>query len=255
METPNHDGMKCAHDGSHTTIRGAAILMAFGQWIGRAALALAFLLVVRCGDDDNGPYIDYLAACVPSLPDNWVPTWRPAHAPDPTACTDTQINAAYEACKGRRATRETCRRFGVARDTSRCSACLLSSSEDGAWGPIVALPNYYWTFNTSGCISVVDGAADSGCAAHVQAAESCYAEACGKCLVDHAYDDCYLRARQGVCRSFYLDAVCMYRSSYAVCVDWATDPEAFRAMGKLFCSNTPPAADTEPAKLETELLK
>ena len=228
-------------------------MIAFGRWIGRAAVTLAFLLVVQCSDDANGPYIDYLATCVPKLPDNWVPTWTPAHAPNPTACTDSQINEAYQACKGPRATRETCRRFGAAGATSQCSACLLSSSEDGAWGPVVALPNYYWTLNTSGCISLVDGASDSGCAARVQAADSCYAAACGKCLAGYAYDDCYLRALQTICRPFYLDAVCMYRSNYAVCIDWATDAEAFGAMGKLFCSGVPTAADTQHVELEMDL--
>jgi hypothetical protein len=230
-------------------------MMAFGRWIGRAALALAVLPVVQCGDDGNGPYIDYLATCVPKLPDNWAPTWKPAHAPNPSACTLAQVSEAYQVCKSPRATRETCRRFGVDGDTSQCSACLFSSSEDAAWGPVVALPNHYWTLNTSGCISLVDGASDSGCAARVQAADSCYAEACGKCLAGYAYDDCYLRAMQTICRSFYLDSVCMYRSNYAACIAWATDAEAFGAMGKLFCTGVPTAPDTEDVKLETELAR
>src|SRR5690348_13753582 len=90
----------------------ATITVAFGRWIARSGWALGALLAVQCGDDANGPYIDYLGTCVPNLPDNWVPTWKPSHAPDPTACTTLQISEAYQACKGPRATRETCRRFG-----------------------------------------------------------------------------------------------------------------------------------------------
>jgi len=241
--------------GSVQLSRGARITIAFLRWLARTAFVSSFLLVIRCGDGDNGQYMDYLAACVPSLPPNWVPAWTPPRAPDGTACTDIEIRDAYEACKGPRSTRDTCRRFSIAPDKSRCPGCLFSSLGEAALGPVIALPNYAWTLNTAGCVALVDGAVDSGCAARVQAADSCYMAACAQCQVPYAYPDCYWRAAQTVCRSFYLDAVCMYRASYAVCIDWATDADAFGAMGKLFCSNVRPAADMERADRATEQVK
>src|SRR6185503_10882259 len=210
---------------------------------------LALVLLVQCDEPDAPTYQDPALLCIPRLAADWAPAWRPPHAPDGTACTEETIAEAYQTCFGPRSTQEGCRKFATNADTKGCASCLFSSADTSPQGPIVLLPNRSWETNTAGCIALVDGPAkDSGCGARVQAATSCYDAACSKCEPFSAFVNCLEEARQTVCRSYYLDAVCMYRPIYAICTDWATNYEYFVAMSRFFCRNVRPVAGVAPSE-------
>ena len=201
----------------------------------RTALILAFC--AGCGDgstDPTGPPPD---PCSPHLPANWMPRWRPPLAPRPDACSAAQIDREYAFCEGASATSAACAAFRGDPNNGVCISCLFSDENAAAYGPIIQ-SDRFWRSNTAGCIALLDGdASEGGCGAKVQAASSCYDLACSECVPVEGYVKCRQQASDTICRSYYLDAVCLLRPAYASCTAYATNQEYFIAAAKFFCAN------------------
>lgn len=206
------------------------------QLLPSAAVALA--VYGGCGDED--PYVPPPNPCVPHLPANWTPEFKPPISPRPEACTAAQIDTEWASCEGVNATRTGCLRFRNDPANAVCEACMFSDGRDASYGPII-LANGLWKTNTAGCIALLDGdTSAAGCAAKVQAASACYDEACSECQPYQTLVTCRQQALAGQCRPYYLDAVCSFRPEYARCTEYATSEEYFRSVARIFCWNGVP---------------
>jgi hypothetical protein len=157
--------------------------------------------------------------------------------PRPDACSAAQIDAEYASCEGTGATKAACSKFRDDSANAVCESCLFSDGHDIRYGPII-LANGLWKSNTPGCIALFDGdTTASGCAARAQAASNCYDDACIACAPIDAFIACRQRALTGICRPYYLDAVCLLRPEYASCTEYATSEEYFRSAARFFCWN------------------
>jgi hypothetical protein len=211
------------------------------------AVALATVAWAGCGGDDAKPPsfgdggIDAAAECTPNLPLGWVPRWRPPRAPMPDACSEDQMQREYAACESTMATSATCRTFRDDPTNATCIACLFSSENDPSYGAIIRVGDS-WKTNTAGCIVLVDGDTSAmSCGSRVQAASACYDAACDGCQPFDAYIQCREQALVTVCRSYYLDAVCILRPAYSSCTAYAVNEDYFLAAGRLFCGPMKPA--------------
>jgi hypothetical protein len=201
---------------------------------------LVVVTFVGCSDDVSAPAVgdgdrDGAADCAPELARGWAPGWKPPRAPTPNACSEDQIQREYAACESATATSMTCAPFRSDPANGICIACLFSPEADLSYGAIIRVGES-WKTNTAGCIALVDGDnGASGCGARVQAASACYDAACAGCQPFDAYIQCREQALSTVCRSYYLDAVCLLRPVYSTCTAYVRSQDYFMAAARLFC--------------------
>jgi hypothetical protein len=201
------------------------------------ALFLAFL--GACGDAETASPepVDAAAACSPHLPARWAPEWKPPLARRPDACSAVQIDLQYQSCESASATSDSCATFRNDASNALCLDCLFTDESAASYGPIIR-SGTLWKSNTPGCIALTDGdVSASGCGAKVQASSACYDAACAGCSPVTSFVECRQQAGDGICRQYYLDAVCLLRPAYASCTEYATNEDYFRAAARFFCSS------------------
>jgi hypothetical protein len=209
---------------------------------GRGGIGPLLIVVTfaGCSDDASPPAVgdggrDGAGDCTPQIPAAWAPRWKPPRAPTPDACSEDQIQREYAACESATATSTTCASFRKDPANAVCIACLFSAEADPSYGAIIRVGES-WKTNTAGCIALVDGdSSASGCGARVQAASGCYDAACAGCQPFDSYIQCREQALSTVCRSYYLDAVCLLRPVYSGCTAYVINQDYFMAAARLFC--------------------
>lgn len=163
--------------------------------------------------------------CTPADVDDFTPTWRAPHPPQPGACSADAIDRLFD--KWLRGTNASRKQFELEHAT--CFACAVSSIHDAQQGPIVRDPAHRQSeTNIAACVAAIDGDySASGCAAKVQAVEDCRRAACdSNCPVVDATIDADVAA-WNFCRNEALDAcsdwlflaeACLEPARYEVCM-------------------------------------
>jgi hypothetical protein len=213
-----------------------------------ASLGGAIASFGACGDAEPPPSEVPVDRCEPYLAPNWAPQWTPPNPTSKGACTLEQIDLEYTICEEGSAVSDACTQFRRDPKNLDCEACLFSDTRDPSYGPII-LAGVVWKTNTPGCIAVLDeDNAGKGCGAKVQAASACYDAACEACQPFDAFIKCRQRAISTICRAYYLDSVCLTRPKYAICTEYVTSRDYFRAAAKFFCSSAVTAIDKEDGR-------
>lgn len=162
------------------------------------------------GDDEANTTLE----CTPADVDDFVPTWRAPHPPQPGACSTVEIDRLFD--KWLSGTLASRKQFELEHAT--CFACAISSIHDMQQGPVVRDPAHRQSeTNIAACVAAIDGDySANGCAAKVQAVEDCRRAACDtNCPVVDATIDTDVAA-WNFCRNEALDT----------CADWLFSAEA-----------------------------
>jgi hypothetical protein len=202
----------------------------------------SMLVGLACGADDgalpspvDGGALD--AGCDPRLPNPWGPTWHPPRTML-KACTDAQIETELMVCESEATYSATqCAAFNRDPGNAACRRCLYTTEDESAYGPFIYLKNRLLRINVPGCLALADGqTGPSGCGAQLQAFQACGDAACmTACAAFDAFDQCVVRAEDGLCAPYRLDSACGVRTTYAPCLDHATFAEFYGTVAKLFC--------------------
>jgi hypothetical protein len=181
----------------------------------------------------------------------------PPNAPNPTACSDAQIQQLYDACFGPNAAQTPCTAFINAASNKTCNTCMFSTwGTSTALGTLIDVAGVDYA-DTSGCIAIETGDSSStGCAAKEQAVLACEVLACGtNCpqvsdqTTFNEWTACTSQADQGVCKT-YADAVCDLSDAgtvYTVCQNHQSFDEYYFALAPVFCGGYPADAGVSDA--------
>jgi hypothetical protein len=190
------------------------------------------------------------ARCTPSLPDAFVPSWRPPRQPV-WACTTGQIQNYYDACQGRGATAPSCEGFESKIENTPCIQCLITTESRMTYGPYIRWPNGAVSANVAGCVAWAESdLGGGGCGARLMALDQCENVACGECTLTNAaekdaFDRCKNAARETLCKPYVEAATCMSRAEFDRCFFGDDARFYFLGLSTFFCS-TASDAGTQP---------
>jgi hypothetical protein len=186
-------------------------------------------------------------ACAPESSAGFAPSWKPP-APHAPKCSTQMLDDLWAGCLAPDATQASCDSLTGAnapQANKDCLACLVTSSNAAAYGPIVAYPDYVW-FNLPGCVALADPA-NEACARALQADDQCDAYACvRRCpITDDATYMTYLGCLQAAdglacaCKSYGDATSCADAEAQGgpakVCFTQGTDKQIYDAIAPLFC--------------------
>jgi len=182
------------------------------------------------------------------------PTYAPASGESQGLCTQTQIDAIYDACLGSNATQASCDTLigmGATATDLACSACIFSQDDDPTHGPIIDRGSTV-AINLAGCVELLDSNG-LACAKALQAADRCEVDACSaNCPVSDAaslslYDGCIETAAGGGCKAFEMATGCAGDEAdggpAAECFAGTTFLAQYDAIVALFCGPAPTSPD------------
>jgi len=246
---------------------------------------LAAVFVVACSSDDTAqPGTDAstdvvsdkkvpppsdaadvaVSTCAPADVSTFTPSWIPPVAPQPTACSQTQIGDFYSKCFDATTSNTTdCTNWEKANAT--CDKCMVTADTATKYGALISSTGVT-TANIGGCIALLDGnATDQGCGAKYLAAFQCGQAACadacpipaGDNAAFKAYTSCLSKAATTVCKTYEAAKCKSADAGDAIdrCLNTPTDFQSyFIDIGAVFCggfvatdAGTDAATDAGPA--------
>jgi hypothetical protein len=218
-----------------------------------AALGLMLVACVTLTDNGQAPPFGNAATapCSPWLPEGFGPHWKPPRAPT-HACSEEQIQAYYDACRGGMATPSTCETFTLTIENTTCIQCLVTTASRATFGAIIRWSDGSVSANVGGCIAVTEGdLSDSGCGARVLAKDECEDSACASCARDNeqhqaAFDRCRANSEATVCNTYAVAAECAERHPEDDRCFFGDDFRSnFLGVGAFFCANSDAGASHE----------
>jgi len=177
--------------------------------------------------------------------------WVPPHAPQPTACSDAQIEAIYNTCySGSTIATAPCQALLASADFAACNACMFSTYGEGSsYGAIIHIGDIDTT-NFEGCYGLLLGdISATGCAAKMQNADECEILACTSCELtngtavgEQEWTTCQNTASTGACATYDL-ANCGFSdggvpdggTAYQKCLGGTSFKETYETTARLFC--------------------
>jgi hypothetical protein len=194
---------------------------------------------------ESGPLPDTGGMACTSVPVDGGVTWVPPHAPNPSGCSDLQIQSYYAACLTPPFT--ACSAWQTANPT--CLKCIFSTyGTDTTYGALIYNGLGYVFWNFGGCIAIETGdMSATGCGAKAEALDTCEILSCSNCAkADPNYNACTTAAQGGTCAS-YANAECSSADAgyAAACGMTATTSQGIvTALATVFCGGYP--ADAGP---------
>jgi hypothetical protein len=155
---------------------------------------------------DGGPCV-----VAPSVPAGQIPAYVNVVA-QANACSSTQISEFLTACTGTTATPDACNSFQIDSANGGCMACLLPSTDAGAFqntgGVLLDYSGKQLVgVNTPGCIALADPTNGPACASGLEPLFQCETQACGSadCRTSAAsvYEACLMSTETAACTSQY----------------------------------------------------
>lgn len=161
-----------------------------------------------------------------------------SNPPNPrrAACTDADVTKLMADCLNSADRWEDPACTG---HTDDCFKCMLTSSTDASWGPIVKFDDgsglVGWVNNEYGCIDLVTG--QPGCGDALLASTDCVDVACpnARCTVPADLDACRARAAAKDCTPYAASAACKAAAASAAPCVTGTRDEKFKTLMKTFC--------------------
>jgi hypothetical protein len=169
----------------------------------------------------------------------WVPPALKPVKTSPGACSAQDISDFDAACLNANGSVTACTAFTTAHPA--CRMCLVSTSTDASWGPVVQYSGIE-SLNVAGCLSLVD-AANAACARSVQNLTLCVHAACDPAcpVTDNAsymlWRTCSTAAQANACSTYRQAATCSTMASGRAACAGASFEAEFLAIAPLFCGN------------------
>jgi hypothetical protein len=203
------------------------------------------------GTDSAPP--DAASGCAPADISTFKPTWVPPNDPQPTACSDKQINDYFANCYDATTSNNTaCSNWLKA--NAACNKCMITADTAAKYAALISSEGVT-TANIGGCIALKDGdKSDTGCGAKYLAAFECGRAACadncpipsGDNAAFKAYQACLTTAAKGVCKTYEAAKCKSADAGDAIdyCLNTPTGFEDFfKSIGAVFCGGYPAGTD------------
>lgn len=216
------------------------------------------------GNDVVAP--DAGSGCVPGDVSTFKPEWKLPNDPQPTACSDTQINDYYSKCFDSVTSKTTdCSAWQKPAPNVTCAKCMVSLETAAKYAALISSDGVT-TANIGGCIALKDGdKTDQGCGAKYLASFQCARAACadncpipaGDNAAFTAYTKCTAAAAKTVCKTY--EAAKCKSTDAGDAIDYCLNSpkgfeDFFKSIGAVFCggyvvtdAGTDAASDAGPA--------